>query len=402
MAEWDVTTASAGFEYLPADTVIQNSAHAIDDNHFLCLHRGSTNDFVVLEVDTSTWAVTTQFFGLNIGSIDSDNNIVQIDSTHFVVGWDGGTELHIQTVEVDTSTWAVTTSASALDIGAGNSPQNWTLKKFDTNHFLYEYRNGATNYMGIAEVNTSTWAVTTSASAYNVSTAYQGWLNPAIELIDANHVVSSYMKGSDGSDYLQVFAINTSTWAITAPGSEINIDTYGNDDLSKIDDTHMLWCYYEDPDADGYAQIITVNTSTWAITTAAAALEFDTQKGSRNKIAKVDTNHFIHTWEGGASSHGYCEVLEVNTSTWVITTAGASVDFSTVIKYPAKLLGLDSEHYILNYSGPDDDGWIQVFEVDGGAVGPVNLKTFNEVAKASVKTIDSTAIASVKSINTIV
>jgi hypothetical protein len=60
--------------------------------------------------------------------------------------------------------------------------------------------------------------------------------------------------------------------------------------------------------------------STWAVTTANSALEFDTQNCYENSSIIIDSNHFLNFWRG-TDGDSFAQVMAVNTSTWAVTTA---------------------------------------------------------------------------------
>lgn len=83
------------------------------------------------------------------------------------------------------------------------------------------------------------------------------------------------------------------------------------------------------------------------MTTAAASLEFDTQRAIENACIEITTGYFINTW------------IDV-----------------------------------------DGDGKAQVFTVSTAAAGPANLKSYNTNLKANIKSINTNLIANVKTYNT--
>jgi hypothetical protein len=57
-------------------------------------------------------------------------------------------------------------------------------------------------------------------------------------------------------------------------------------------------------------QVFTVNTGTWAVTTAGAALEFDTNNGNFNSCYQIDSTNFINFW-AGINNDGYVQAFTV-------------------------------------------------------------------------------------------
>jgi hypothetical protein len=211
------------------------------------------------------------------------------------------------------------------------------------------------------------WAVTTANASLEFDTVNGG--NHSCYQIDSNHFID-FWGGADYDGFVQVFTVNTSTWAVTTANASLEFDTvqgYFNS-CYQIDSNHFIdfWC---GSGSDGYVQVFTVNTSTWAVTTANASLEFDTVNGNYNSCYQIDSNHFIDFW-GGADYDGFVQVFTVNTSTWAVTTANASLEFDTRDNERNSCYQIDSNHFINFWGGYSVDGYVQVFEVElpSGAV----------------------------------
>jgi hypothetical protein len=173
-------------------------------------------------------------------------------------------------------------------------------------------------------------------------------------------------------------------WAVTTAAASLEFDTdYGYyNSCHQIDSNHFV-NFWRGADDDGFTQVFTVNTSTWAVTTAAARLEFDTVNGWHNSCYQVDSNHFINFWSG-PDDDGFTQVFTVNTSTWAVTTAAARLEFDTVQGWYNSCYQIDSNHFINFWRGKDDDGFTQVFEVEmpsGGEDQNVSVPTAKLVLK---------------------
>ena len=182
--------------------------------------------------------------------------------------------------------------------------------------------------------------------------------------IDTNHFLNCYQgDGYDG--YAVVLEVDTSTWAVTTANSKFEFDTQNNKHNScvQIDTNHFLNCY-SGLGADGYAVVLEVNTTTWAITTASTKFEFDTEDCLYNSCVQVDTNHFINCYQR-AGANGNAIVLEVNTTTWAITTASNLFVFDTQTtgRYQS-CIKIDTNHFLNCYEGVDEDGYAVVLEVN--------------------------------------
>jgi hypothetical protein len=402
MAEWAVTTAAASLEF-DADYDWFNSCYQIDSNHFINFWGGLDYDgyVQVFTVNTSTWAVTTAAASLEFETADDYyNSCYQVDSNHFINFWGGADhDGFVQIFEVNTSTWAVTTAAASLEFETADDYMN-SCYQVDSNHFINFWR-GADNdgFTQVFTVNTSTWAVTTAAARLEFETA-DGSMNSCYQ-VDSNHFINFWV-GKDDDGFTQVFTVNTSTWAVTTAAARLEFET-ADDSMNscyQVDSNHFI-NFWKGADYDGYVQVFTVNTSTWAVTTAAASLEFETDYDYNNSCYQIDSNHFINFW-GGVFNDGFTQVFTVNTSTWAVTTAAARLEFETAAARMNSCYQVDSNHFINFWRGKDDDGFTQVFEVEvpsGREDQNVSVPTAKLVLKglaSSLSTITSIAAPTAK------
>ena len=406
---WNVTTAGSALEFDTTIMLWPAKPIAIDTNHFFIVYAGSGSDGFaeVLTVNTSTWAVTTSAARLEHDTQNGlHNSVSKIDTNHFINFYLGGattTDGFAQVFTVNTSTWAVTTSSARFlfdtDVGSYNSSH-----QVDANHFINFWAgNSADGFAQTFVVNTTTWAVTTSSSQLEFDT--QNCTHNASIQIDTNHFVNVWLGGATTTDLrAQVFTVNTTTWAVTTANSALLFDTdVGSwNSILMVDSNHFI-NFWTGASGDGFAQVLTINTSTWAVTTAGSQLEFDTQEHQTNgktTVARVDTNHFIHVWAGpdsGAASayDGFAQIFEVNTTTWEVTTSTAPFEFDTtqgeynsiseIIAGTDALTGTGAKFLNL-FSGSGDDGFAQVLSSFNQATPTIVL---NSPADAS-STTDTT------------
>jgi hypothetical protein len=82
----------------------------------------------------------------------------------------------------------------------------------------------------------------------------------------------------------------------------------------------------------------------WNITTAGDAKEFETTLGQpQTKLIAIDTNHFLSVWTGSGSD-GFVGVFTVNTSTWAVTTASTPLEIDTQQLQGAASCKIDTNH----------------------------------------------------------
>ena len=408
MAKYNVTTANSTLEF-DTQELANPSIKAIDANHFIIFWQnasaaGSTQ---VVTVNTSTWAVTTANSVLAFSTSATWCSCSKIDDNHFVNFSNSNDGGKAQVCTVSTSTWAVTTSSSVLIYTTQVCYKNSSCK-IDATHFINFYSSPHATGNGNVEIfaiSTSTWAITTTNTPLVFETQSQNSLGSSY-LIDTNHVIFFYSM-YDGSFHQKVgvFTVNTTAWAVTTANAPLEFDTGGGQENScfKIDTNHFInfFCGGASGGELGYVQVFTVNTTTWAVTTAGDSLNYDTALGRTPSCYQIDANHFINFW-AGSGLDGYVQVFEVNTSTWAVTTSVARLEFDIVNGYQNSCFIIDSNHFINVWRGADNDGFAQVFTVDAGAVGPANVKTYKGLAAASVKSKKGLVIASIKSVKGVV
>ena len=267
--------------------------------------------------------------------------------------------------------WAVTTANASLEFDTVSGTYN-SCYRIDSNHFINFWSgSGDDGFTQVFTVNTSTWAVTTAGNSLEFDTILSN--QNSCYAIDSSHFIS-FVRAYNNDNFVQVFTVNTSTWAVTTANARLwiqdDVSTWNQVGCSRtctqIDSNHFInsWTGL---DMDGFVQVFTVNTSTWAVTTAADPLEFDGSQARGISCYRVDSNHFINFWSGSGDD-GFAQVFTVNTSTWAITTAGNSLEFDTVYGTYNSCYQIDSNHFI-NFWTNTTKGFAQVFEVELPASG---------------------------------
>lgn len=152
------------------------------------------------------------------------------------------------------------------------------------------------------------------------------------------------------------------------PSSEFEFDTTAGSDhaLCQIDATNYL-CAYQGPGNDGWAVILTVNTSNWTITKG-TSFEFETSKCDRPTLSRIDATNYLCAY-CGPGDDGWAVILTIDTGTGTITM-GTPFEFDTShCEWPA-LSQVDSDDYLCAYrgpgAGPNKWGWAVILTVDTG------------------------------------
>lgn len=388
---YTISTANSSLEF-DTQTGFCPACCKIDSSHFIGFWEGPDSDGFaqVFAYNTGTKAITTAGSSLEFytGSAYYFNGCAVLDANHFVNTWSADGYLKAQVFAVNTSTWAVTTAGGVLDITTSNSDTSFFKPlPLDENHFFVVHSTSSgVSYVQIFEVNTSTWAVSTSIDKLGL-VGSQGHFNTLVPyLIDDTHILFPYATISGTSLNLDVLSFSTSTWAIsTASAATLTIsgvvldDDYAHGWIEKVDDTHYI-LFYTGSASDGFVTTLAVNTSTWNVTTAASSLEFDTKQARYMSVQKIDTNHFLNFWQGTGSDDNLnvAQVFEVNTSTWAVTTTTDKLTFDTqtkVVQGWNASCEMDTGQYVNMWAGASDDGYVQSFTVStgGGFIPIINI-----------------------------
>ena len=164
------------------------------------------------------------------------------------------------------------------------------------------------------------------------------------------------------SVYLHVNGNNLTETTMGTP-FEFNTSLGKEPALAAIDSTHTL-CAYEGDGDDGWATILAVNPSTWAITQG-TPFEFDTVKGKTPALALIDASQYLCAYSGDGDD-GWATILTVDTDTWTVTQ-GTPFEFDANKGQTPALVQIDDDHYLCAYTG-DDDGWAVVLTPGNGLV----------------------------------
>jgi len=368
---YDISTANSPLEFNTRNSAF-SSAFKIDTNHFINFWRGIDGDWFAqtFEVNTNTWVVTTVSTTLEFDTqLSYYNSCCQIDSNHFVNFWLWLLgNAYTQVFEVNTSTWAITTSWASLKFDWSNN-WVWTYHAchiIDSNHVINVWRGWVTGWNDwvaqVFEINTSTWAITTAWASFKFDWTDDNFMN-TIKNIDENHFIVCYTNQTDTDWKVVILEINTSTWAVTTTSILVhNWNWWAYNSMSEIDSNHFIDFYSTWWTIWSYAQVFEVNTSTWAVTTASERFKIDTQNNTYNSAFKIDTNHFINYWRG-IDGDWFAQTFEVNTNTWVVTTVSTTLEFDTQNNAFNSAFKIDTTHYINFWTGAGDDWFVQVFTV---------------------------------------
>ncbi len=329
----------------------------IDNTHYLCTYRGwgGGGRSVVFAVNTTTWTISNGTTFEYESFVAKTPALVQIDSDNYLCTYEGeASDGWAVILTVNPIAWMITKGTPfEFDTQKGKTP---VLSKIDNTHYLCAYSgNGDDGWAVVLTVDTGSRLIT-KETPYEFDT--QKGKTPTLLKMDDTHYLCAY-SGNDDDGWVTVLTVNTGTWAITKETPfEFNTQKGKTPALTKIDDTHYL-CAYTGNDDDGWATVLTVNTSTWAITQG-TSFEFDIQKGKTPALSKIDDTRYFCAY-AGSDDDGWAVVLAVDPIAWTISK-GTSLEYDTSKGKVPALEKIDNNHHLCAYQGNNDDGWSVVLE----------------------------------------
>jgi hypothetical protein len=268
-----------------------------------------------------------------------DTAIVQVDASHYLCAYTGsGDDGFALILTVDTAAGTVTCGTELeFDTTMGKTP---ALCQVDATHYLCAYQGiSQDGYAVILTVDTSDWTITANTA---VAFELNGMMSPDLCQVDSTHYLCAY-EGDMDDGYAVILTVNTSTWEITF-GSSLEYDNQDGrtPSLTQIDSTHYL-CGYEGSSGAGKAMILIVDTSDWSISKKSPHT-FDSNHILTPVLCAIDSTHHLCLWQGYADNDGNAVVLTVNTSTWTVSNE-QFFEFEMQATEPA-LCKIDAETFL--------------------------------------------------------
>ena len=261
--------------------------------------------------------------------------------------------------------WSVGTSSASFEFNPVNSAEP-AISQIDSSHYLVAYSGTGsllTGWSQVLQINKSNWVISTSSAIFKFAGTDSGsW---TISKIDLGHYLVVFYDNDQNEGWSQVLNVNTSTWAISTSSASFKFsqeDEFTYPSLSQIDSSHYLVAYGGFA-GHGWSTVLNVNPSTWAISTSSASFEFNQSYGYYPDISQIDSTHYLVAYLGNGN-YGWSTVLYVNPSTWAISTSSASFKFDPSMGYYPDISQIDSSHYLVAYQGASYSGWSTVLNVN--------------------------------------
>lgn len=189
--------------------------------------------------------------------------------------------------------------------------------------------------------------------------------NPSAVLLNSTHIVV-FWSGADNDGFCRVFEIDTTNGEITAVSDLVEFETGTNSEncCIKVSST-IVMNVWQGVSGDGFVQCFQVTGSgdSWTITPAGSALEFDASNAQYFSMAQVDSNHFILFYTG-SNDDGIATIFEVNLGTLAVTEPGSPLTFDSGVTVDHSCAALGNGTHFINFWG--FGGKVQAFSVNTG------------------------------------
>ena len=291
------------------------------------------------------------------------NSLVMIDSTHFILAYQGtGSFGYIKTFAMDATTKVFTEIDSLLHEGTEGAIGGQSMIKIDSTHFALAYKVSATNtgvikvfsidgsYNNITQESTVSWA---SGFDINVATGFH--------LIDSTHFLLTYTGFTDG--WATTFVMDPVTFAVTVVNSYEFDPTEGFSASSAYVSPGVYVVGWQG-NSNGKVSVLTVDGS--YVIAEPSTYTHNAGDAFHNSVCVLDSSHFVLAYDDDSiSGNGWIKVFNIGASpTYTITLVAAFARGMAIQRYNS-LVTIDSTHFALAYEGENSDGFLKTFEFNG-------------------------------------
>lgn len=300
------------------------SAYMIDATNGVVTFRYNTAMNISLFTVDGSGNVTPNGTSLSTGSGDSPYSMLW-DSTHLLVSWydSSASSKKSQIFSLNTGTGTVTALGSALSFGSSGG-NVWGIIKLDANKALVMYGKSDSDLYGIVQnVNTSTWAVTNAGSEATLKASITGNSMNGVLMSSSPMVVALQYCETGASTYMRTYSINTSTWAISAFGSELtqtgvaNGINFRQGNLAIIDSETIIAPYSVDgTENEMWVDTIDYDSGTGNLTVLDSLKIQDASANTTQRwsVVEMDTGQYVVAFQGTNSGNGWGRILEIELS----------------------------------------------------------------------------------------
>ena len=284
------------------------------------------------------------------------NSIVQVDSDTYALAYsDENDKGWIVTFTIPSNGTSITEVTSLRH--ENNQGHYNSIVQVDSDTYLVAYTgNGDDGFITTFTISSDGTTITEVAQLEHQTT--QAKYNSLVQ-VDSDTYALAY-SGPDDDGFITTFTVSSNGSTITEVATlehDTNQGTYNS--LVQVDSDTYALAYAGDGD-DGYVSTFTISSNGSTITEV-DELEHMAANGTDNSIVQVDADTYAVAYRGKMGD-GFITTFTISSNGSSITEV-ASYEYDTSDAYYNSLIQIDSDTYILAYSGPGDDGFIRTFTI---------------------------------------
>tara|TARA_B100000131_G_scaffold323057_1_gene379530 strand:+ start:4676 stop:6424 length:1749 start_codon:yes stop_codon:yes gene_type:complete len=317
-----------------------------------------------------------------VASLKHDNNqgiynsLVQVDSDTYLLAYTGNNDDGFIVTFTISSDGTTITEVTQLEHQTSDAKYN-SLVQVDSDTYALAYAgpndDGFITTFTVSSNGSSISEVTTLEHNTN-----QGTYNSLVQVDSDTYALAYAGDGDDG--YISTFTISSNGSSITEVDELEHMIANGMDNsLIQVDsDTYAL--AYRGKMGDGFITTFTISSSGSSITEV-ASYEYDISDASYNSLAKVDSDTYVLAYSG-PDEDGYISSFTISSNGGSITEI-QEIEHDTDKGRHNSLIQIDSDTYVLAYEGLNSDGFIKTFSVSTDGALPVEITSFEIVSATS-------------------
>lgn len=327
-----------------------------------------------------------------------DKYAEKLTDTRFVIAWERNTTVKLlQCFDLNRSTGGITALSTPITFYTGSVSWSTTppsiVRLSDTSFAVFWTGAGDDGFCRTFQVNAGTGAITNWGAQVEYDTSNGTYPSAVLMANDGTTARILNAWSGDGNDgFTAIFSVNMSTGAIAVTGTpfEFFAADIRHTSLCKISDTKALVAIAGQSARGGYMRVLDVNTSTWAVTAAGATYDTGISSVANNSIEIISDSPLIAV-NSLYYDRDFLRPVSINDSTWAIANigSGANVDFSGSTTGQRTILRIDNEHFIIFYS-LSIGGVSETYSIDlsTGATTLIDQQSFIGQAGTRLSAID--------------
>ncbi|SVD12294.1 uncharacterized protein METZ01_LOCUS365148, partial [marine metagenome] len=237
------------------------------------------------------------------GTLGQYPSLVQVDSDTYICAYNGqGNDLWLSTFTVSADGSSITEVATreVATLGGWKSP---SITQIDSDTYAVAYSGqGDDGFISTYTVPTDGSSISDAVATLEYNTNYAVWHSNFIQVDSDTYLLANSNQGD-----ISAFTISADGSSITESASLThNAGSVTYNSLVQVDsDTYAL--AYKGDDNDGFVTTFTVPSNGGSITEV-ATLEYDTGKSEWNSIIQIDSDTYLVSYSGPDDDGFVCTI----------------------------------------------------------------------------------------------